>query len=195
MFSGIVKEVGKLVDKKITNKVTLVIEKPKTFEISLGDSISCNGVCLTVSDITENSFYADVMDETIAKTNLGDIEVGDLINIEPASRVGDKLDGHIVQGHVDSTAKIIKVAPDSNGKIIGFEYSEKFYELIVEKGSVCVNGISLTVINERKKYFEVSLVDFTLKNTNANNWKVGALVNIEFDILGKYAAKILGKNQ
>lgn len=195
MFSGIIKEVAKLVDKKSSDKVTLVLEKPETFDISLGDSISCNGVCLTVSEISDKTFSADVMDETIDKTNLDELRIGSDINLEPASRVGDKLDGHIVQGHVDAVAKIKNVLPDQNGKIIGIEYPKEFDDLIVEKGSVCLNGISLTVNNEELGYFEVSLVDFTLKNTNANNWQVGESINIEFDILGKYAAKLLRKNQ
>lgn len=191
MFSGIVHEVGKLLDKNVKDKATFVISKPKNFEIELGDSVSCNGVCLTVAEISDKSFSVDIMAETLAKTNLGKIEKNDPVNLEPASRLGDKLDGHIVQGHVDCVGTIEEINHDNNGTTINVKIPKEFENLIVEKGSICIEGISLTAFNVNDNGISVSLVDYTLKNTNAASWSAGKKVNIEFDIIGKYVAKML----
>lgn len=191
MFTGIIREVGELLDKKVSAKTTYIISKPKNFEINLGDSVSCNGVCLTIAEINDNSFSVDVMDETLSKSNLGNLQKGYLINLEPASKIGDKLDGHFVQGHVDDAGMIKDIRKDGNGTVVKIEFNKKFKNLIVEKGSICVHGISLTAVDVKDDEFSVSLVDFTLQNTNAKNWSVGQNINLECDILGKYVSKIL----
>lgn len=193
MFTGIIRATGKVIDRQDGENVKLVISIPDDIKASAGDSISCNGICLTVAKISEGKFEASVMDETLKKSNLGDLQVGDAINLEPAAKLGESLDGHIVQGHVDTVGNILKTQKNPNGTVITISFLSENKNLIVEKGSVCVEGISLTAFDVEEDKFSVSLVDFTLQNTNAGSWKVGQKVNLEFDILGKYVAKILSK--
>lgn len=193
MFTGIIRATGKVVDRKDASTVKFVISIPSDFKASVGDSISCNGVCLTVAKISGSQFEANVMDETLKKSNLSDLQVGGAVNLEPAAKLGDSLDGHIVQGHIDTISKVLNVQKKPNGTVVTISLLADSKNLIVEKGSVCIEGISLTAFDVREEEFSVSLVDFTLENTTAKHWEVGQNLNLEFDILGKYVAKILNK--
>lgn len=193
MFTGIIRATGKVIDRQDGENVKFVISIPDDFKASTGDSISCKGVCLTVAKISEGKFEANVMDETLKKSNLSDLQIGGVVNLEPAAKLGESLDGHIVQGHVDTVGKVLKVQKNPNGTVVTVSFPVENKNLIVEKGSVCVEGISLTAFDVEEDEFSVSLVDFTLQNTAAKYWEAGQKLNLEFDILGKYVAKILGK--
>ena len=193
MFTGIIRASGKVIDKQDGASVKFVISIPDDFKASAGDSISCNGVCLTVDKTSEGKFEANVMDETLKKSNLDDLQIGGVVNLEPAAKLGESLDGHIVQGHVDVASKVLKVQKNPNGSVVTISFPVENNNLVVEKGSICVEGVSLTAFDVSDGKFSVSLVDFTLQNTNAKYWDVGQKLNLEFDILGKYVAKILSK--
>lgn len=193
MFTGIIRATGKVLDRQNGANIKFVISIPDDFNVSEGDSISCNGVCLTVAKTSQGRFEANVMDETLKKSNFSDLEIGGAVNLEPAAKLGESLDGHIVQGHVDTIGEVLNVQKNPNSTVITISFPPENKNLVVEKGSVCVEGISLTAFDVEEDEFSVSLVDFTLQNTNAGNWKVGLKVNLEFDIIGKYVAKILGK--
>lgn len=193
MFTGIIRATGSVIERQDNENVKFVISIPDNFEVNPGDSISCNGVCLTVVIISEGKFEANVMDETLNKSNLGDLKVGGVVNLETAAKLGDSLDGHIVQGHVDTVGSVLKIQKNPNGTVVTISFPVENKRLVVEKGSICVDGISLTAFDVSEDKFSVSLVDFTLQNTTAGNWQEGQNVNLEFDIMGKYVAKIISK--
>lgn len=171
----------------------VVIKKPKGWKIKLGDSISINGVCSTVKNISKNSFEVEYMPETLEKTTAGTFVKGRVVNLEKSLTMNQLLDGHIVQGHIDARGKIIEIREVKKSKVMKIQVPKKVLALIVEKGSVSVDGISLTVVEAKKDWFSVSLVDYTLKNTNLGTIENGAEVNIETDILAKYIYKFLKK--
>ncbi|MBI5357645.1 riboflavin synthase [Candidatus Saccharibacteria bacterium] len=193
MFTGIIRATGKVIDRQDGANVKFVISIPDDFKVSAGDSISCNGVCLTVAKILGGAFEANVMDETLKKSNLDGLQIGGDVNLEPAAKLGESLDGHIVQGHVDTIGNVLKIQKNPNGTVVIISFPAQNKNLIVEKGSICVDGISLTAFDVGEDKFSVSLVDFTLQNTTAGNWQEGQKVNLEFDIIGKYVAKIISK--
>lgn len=180
MFTGIVQKVG-----KITKLAPSLVITAKNFfkNKKSGDSISVNGVCLTIKKHTKDKAEFDVMKETLAKTNLKNQH---FINLESALKVGDPLNGHIVQGHVDETGEITEIRKEKSQTKLKIKYSSKNKKLLTAKGSIAVNGVSLTISNISKNYFEVCLVDYTLKNTNLSKIKEGDEVNLEFDIVAKY---------
>ncbi len=171
----------------------MAIKKPKSWKIKLGDSISINGVCSTVKNISKNSFEVEYMPETIKKTTAGTFAKGRVVNLEKSLTLNQLLDGHIVQGHIDARGKIIEIQDVKKSKVMKIQAPKKVLALIVEKGSVSVDGISLTVIETKKDWFSISLVEYTLNNTNLGVIEKGAEVNIETDILAKYIYKILKK--
>lgn len=186
MFTGIIESTGKVreIKKKDTN-LSFFIECNFLSEIKIDQSIAHNGVCLTVDGIFNDHYSVTAIKETLDKTNLGSIVAGDVINLERCLKLGDRLDGHIVQGHVDSTATVIDVIDLNGSWEYYFEYEPKEF-ITVSKGSICVNGVSLTVVQSLPGKFSVAIIPYTYEHTNFKSLKKGSLVNIEFDIVGKY---------
>jgi riboflavin synthase len=194
MFSGIIEELGEVVAiHKVQSNLHITIESTFTNELKIDQSIAHNGVCLTVIDISGSHFTVTAIEETLNKTNFGLLKVGDKINLERCIKLGERLDGHIVQGHVDQTAKCTN-ADETNGSwMFTFEYDPSQNNITVEKGSVTVNGVSLTVVNSNTNSFSVCIIPYTFEHTNFKHIHQGSIVNIEFDILGKYIARLMKK--
>ena len=194
MFTGIVEEVGKI--KKIernTVSAKLSIEADKVLqEVKEGDSIAVNGICLTVTSFTKNSFTADVMHETMNRTTLGKLKENSPVNLERALSVMGRFGGHMVSGHIDGRGKIVGIERDDNAVLFTIEAAEKILRYIVEKGSIAINGISLTVARVDRKNFTVSVIPHTLRVTSLGSFQKGDEVNLENDIVGKYIEKLLG---
>ena len=192
MFTGIIEALAKVekIERQNSN-VHFTFSCPFTHELKIDQSVAHNGCCLTVVSVDGNNYALTAIDETLKKTNLGFLKVGDLVNVERCTKVGDRLDGHIVQGHVDTTAKCVAINNFDGSKEFVFEYD--FDDVTVPKGSITVNGVSLTVVQSQAKLFSVHIIPFTIEHTNFHSLKVGSVVNIEFDIIGKYVKRILGK--
>lgn len=193
MFTGIIEELGtvKKIEKNKGN-IHLTIDAPFTPELKIDQSIAHNGVCLTVISIKNNEYTIIAIKETLEKTNLGNLIPGDKINLERCMKIGDRLDGHIVQGHVDTTAICNKIETIEGSWIFSFEYTKKsISEMTVEKGSITVNGTSLTVVNSKDSKFSACIIPYTFENTSFKYLKKGDQVNIEFDIIGKYVARMM----
>ena len=193
MFSGIVEEAATVVHlQREQENLHITMQCSFTEELKIDQSISHNGVCLTVVRIEDDSYTVTAILETLQKTNLGFLQVGDKVNLERSTRLDSRLDGHMVQGHVDLTATCTGVKEAEGSWYYTFSYEPKGEEhLTVEKGSVSVNGVSLTVVNSKDTTFQVAIIPFTYEVTNFHQFKVGTVVNIEFDIIGKYIARIL----
>ena len=193
MFSGIVEEAATVVRlEKEQENLHITMQCSFTDELKIDQSISHNGVCLTVVRIEEGNYTVTAILETLQKTNLGLLQVGDKVNLERSTRLDSRLDGHMVQGHVDLTATCTEVKEAEGSWYFTFSYEPKGEEHItVEKGSVSVNGVSLTVVNSQESTFQVAIIPFTYDVSNFHQFKVGTVVNLEFDIIGKYIAKIL----
>ena len=192
MFSGITEGVGIITAlRKELGNLHITVKSTFTNELKIDQSIAHNGVCLTVVNIKDAEYSVTAIAETLQKTNLALLKIGDFINLERCIKFGDRLDGHLVQGHVDQTA-ICKNVEETNGsRMFTFEYDASQNNITVEKGSVCVNGISLTVVNSKPNSFSVCIIPYTFENTNFKNIQSGTIVNIEFDILGKYISKLI----
>lgn len=188
MFTGIVREIGTLqAINKGGNSYQLDIKAERVVESAgKGDSIAVNGVCLTVVAFTATGFKADVMPETLRKSNLGDLSPGSQVNLEPSLGVNDLLDGHIVTGHIDGTGNLLKIKSEKNARVLSIDYPEELGKYIVEKGSIAVNGVSLTVVEVNDKVFKVSLIPESWSETTFYQSKIGDTINLETDILGKY---------
>jgi riboflavin synthase len=188
MFTGIIQEIGKL--ERIENKqngVRLWIHAPKMKAISqMGDSIATNGVCLTISDFSEDGFCADVMPETMRRTAFASMKPGNPLNLEPALRLQDRLGGHMVSGHVDSIGKILTMRPEGNAILVEISIDELAGKMLIEKGSISIQGISLTIVSCTNTSFVVSLVGHTRKKTTLGQIRIGDPVNLETDMIGKY---------
>jgi len=198
MFTGIIEDIGNV--KKVSKNSLSILTKLN--DIKKGDSISVNGVCLTITEIKNEklkmkNFITNISEETLKRTNLGLIKINEKVNLERAIKINDRLGGHIITGHIDTTTKIISIknTKNSDEKIFEFFCPEEFKKYITEKGSVAIDGISLTVANLLQECFTVAIVPFTLINTNLQFKKVGDSVNIEFDILSKYLEKLLNKGE
>ena len=193
MFTGIIETLG-IVTHIVKNQsnIDFIFSSILSSELKIDQSVAHNGVCLTVINVSENSHTVTAIDETLQKTNLGDWQIGSLVNLERCMQMNGRLDGHIVQGHVDQTARCIALTETDGSWSYTFEYHSNFDHVTVEKGSVCVNGISLTVVNSLNNQFSVAIIPYTYENTNLKTVKVGSLVNLEFDIIGKYVAKLVG---
>jgi riboflavin synthase len=193
MFSGIVEETATVtrVEKEKEN-IHFSLNSSFVGELEIDQSVSHDGVCLTVVKVTDNEYTVTAIQETLLKTNLGGWQPGSKVNLERSVRADGRLDGHMVQGHVDLTAVCTEVRESEGSWYYTFEYEPRTEEhLTVEKGSVSVNGVSLTVVNSRAKTFQVAIIPYTYENTNFHEIKPGVVVNLEFDIIGKYIAKIL----
>ncbi len=192
MFSGIVEFLGIVTSlKKEQSNLQITVKSSFVNELKIDQSISHNGVCLTVVDITGENYTVTAIDETLNKTNLGSLKIGDVINLERCLKLGDRLDGHIVQGHVDQTATCLNAEETNGSWAYTFEYDKSKNNVTVEKGSVCVNGVSLTVVNSQENSFSVCIIPYTHEHTNFKNIQKGTVVNLEFDILGKYISKLM----
>lgn len=187
MFTGIVEALGTIheVIPSGTN-IDFIIECPFTGELKVDQSVAHNGVCLTVTEISGSTYRVTAVAETLAKTNLGRWKAGDTVNLERSLRVGDRLDGHFVQGHVDATAECSAKETLEGSWLFRFRFPETFSSLVVEKGSVCLNGVSLTVFNVTDAELTVTIIPYTYEHTNFHAIQPGDIINVEFDILGKY---------
>ena len=194
MFTGIIENVAEVVDVKPNkNNLDITFKSDLLSELKVDQSISHNGVCLTVADISNETYLVNVVKETIDKSNFDSIRKGDMVNVERSMMLNDRLDGHIVQGHVDQIAECVSIDEQGGSYVMTFNY-KKSDHITVEKGSICVNGISLTVCNSQDNTFSVAIIPYTWDNTNLKNINVGDTVNLEFDIVGKYIAKLLSKS-
>lgn len=192
MFSGIVEQLATVVKiERDRDNMNITLDALMTNELKIDQSISHNGVCLTVVNIEESRYMVTAIGETILKSNIGDLKVGDKVNLERSMRPNALLDGHIVQGHVDTTAICKKVEEAEGSWYYTFEYTSN--DITVEKGSVTVNGVSLTVVNSKDKSFQVAIIPYTQEFTNFHTFKEGSKVNLEFDIIGKYITKIMSR--
>ena len=196
MFSGIVEATGKLV-KVVEDKGNkhFTLECPFTDELKIDQSVSHNGVCLTVVELKDNCYTVTAIHETLIKSNLGLLKEGDIVNLERSMRPEALLDGHIVQGHVDQTAVCTGVEESDGSWYYTFEYDSSTGNVTVEKGSVAVNGVSLTVVNSKASSFQVAIIPYTYEHTNFHTIQKGTVVNLEFDIVGKYIARLMKQYQ
>ena len=192
MFTGIIEKTGIIleVSEKQLNK-EFYISSPLTDQLKIDQSVSHNGVCLTVDQVTPEYHRVTAIDETLKKTNLGNWKTGDMVNLERSMLMNGRLDGHVVQGHVDTVALCESKTEKSGSFVYTFGFPREFADLIVEKGSICLNGISLTVYDVSDNLFSVAIIPYTYNNTNISGINKGSYVNIEFDIFGKYARRII----
>lgn len=192
MFTGIIETIGEVISLINEGDNThLDIRSAITSELKIDQSVSHNGVCLTVVGIQEDIYTVTAIKETIDKSNIGDLQVGSKVNLERAMKLGDRLDGHIVQGHVDQTATCSDIKEANGSWYYTFTYSGALENITIEKGSITVNGVSLTVVNSKKNEFSVALIPYTMEHTNFNTFKVGTMVNLEFDVVGKYLKRLM----
>jgi len=192
MFTGIIKSLGKVKDVSAKGEsIELWIEKPAGWKIKAGDSISVDGICSTVKRLRGNAFEVEYMPETIKKTTAGLFRKGTQVNLEPSLRANDRLDGHLVQGHVDMAGNIKEIRKIGNSVILKIGFPKQYRKFIAEKGSIAANGVSLTIVAVGRDWFTVSLVSYTLRHTNLQNLKKGDKVNIEVDVLARYLYTLL----
>jgi riboflavin synthase len=191
MFTGIIETLGVIQEiKKDKDNLHITIDSSITNELQIDQSVAHNGICMTVVNINQNIYTVTAIDETIKKTNISYWKTGDSINLERAMKLGDRLDGHIVQGHVDQIGNCI-TAKETNGSwYYTFEYDDSPGNITIEKGSITVNGVSLTVVDSRKNEFSVAIIPYTFEHTNFKNFEIGTKVNLEFDVIGKYVSKL-----
>ena len=194
MFTGIIESLGKITKVKADGgNIDFTIESEISKELKIDQSVSHNGVCLTVTEKNNNSHTVTAVKETLDKSSLKNFLVDDLINLERAMKLGERLDGHLVQGHVDGIAKCINVSVNDGSWIYQFEFDIKDEMLLIEKGSICINGVSLTVFDIVKNTFKVTIIPYTYENTSFKELREGDIVNIEFDMIGKYLARFIEK--
>lgn len=195
MFTGIVESFGKIVKMSAEQgNLHLWIKSAFTSELKIDQSVAHNGVCLTVVAIEGDMYKVTAIAETIEKTTIGDWEVGQEVNLERGMLLTERLDGHIVQGHVDQTAVCTNIQSQNGSTIFTFEYDASKGNVTIEKGSITVDGTSLTVVNSGKNTFSVAIIPYTLENTLFKTYQTGTRVNLEFDVIGKYVARLIGKN-
>lgn len=191
MFTGIIETIGRVSNlKKDQDNLEIIIESDLSNELKIDQSVSHNGVCLTVVAVTEGTHTVTAISETLNKSNLGKLKEGDLLNLERCMQMNGRLDGHIVQGHVDQTGICTELIEKNGSWEYTISYDAAIGNITVEKGSICVNGISLTVVNSKENSFSVAIIPYTYEHTNMKNLKVGDTVNLEFDIIGKYVARL-----
>ena len=191
MFTGIIETLGTIKElKKEQGNINVTINSKITNELKIDQSVAHNGICLTVVNIIDDNYTVTAIQETIDKTNLSHWEVGSIVNLERAMKLGDRLDGHIVQGHVDQTALCTRADETDGSWYYTFEYDAQFNNITIEKGSITVNGVSLTVVASGKNNFSVAIIPYTYENTTFKTFKVGTKVNLEFDVIGKYVARL-----
>lgn len=191
MFTGIIETLGTV--RNIVREgenLNITIESAITSALKIDQSVSHNGICLTVVEINGSEYTVTAVHETILKTNIGEWQLFDTINLERGMKLGDRLDGHIVQGHVDQTAICKSVRDDDGSWYYTFEYDQQFSNITIEKGSITVNGVSLTVVDSKDGAFSVAIIPYTYEHTNFSQFAPGTKVNLEFDVVGKYVARL-----
>lgn len=194
MFTGIIETFGRVekIERENSN-INFTFSSSISSELKVDQSLSHNGVCLTVVKIIDKNYVVTAIEETLKRTNLGALGLGDMVNLERCMPANGRFDGHIVQGHIDTTAKCIEINNLNGSWVFVFEYEKNKNNITVEKGSVTINGVSLTVVNSEENIFSVCIIPFTFEHTNFNKLTLGSIVNIEFDIIGKYLKKLLNK--
>ncbi|WP_298305568.1 riboflavin synthase [Flavobacterium sp.] len=191
MFTGIIETLGIVKDiVKEEENLHLTINSSITNELKIDQSVAHNGVCLTVVGIENDNYTVTAIKETIDKTNVGDWKINDIVNLERAMKLGDRLDGHIVQGHVDQVGLCKSVEETDGSWKFTFEYDAALNNITIEKGSITVNGVSLTVVDSKINEFSVAIIPYTFEHTNFKSFKIGTKINLEFDVIGKYVAKL-----
>ncbi len=192
MFTGIIETLGTVADlKKDGGNLHITVASALAGELQIDQSVSHNGVCLTVVSLQEGAYTVTAIEETLNKTNLSELRKGDTVNLERAMILGSRLDGHIVQGHVDQTGTCTAIDMKDGSWIFSFVYDDKLGNPTIEKGSITIDGTSLTVVGSGSNTFSVAIIPYTYENTRFNTYKVGTVVNLEFDVIGKYVAKLL----
>lgn len=191
MFTGIIETLGRIksIDKEKEN-IHISISSDITNELKIDQSVAHNGICLTVVAIENNCYTVTAIKETIEKTNLGHWNTGDVVNLERAMRLGDRLDGHIVQGHIDQIGTCVRVENANGSWYYTFQYDSSLNNITIEKGSITVNGVSLTVVNSKRNEFSVAIIPYTYEHTNFHTIKEGTVINLEFDVIGKYVSRL-----
>ena len=192
MFTGIIETLGVVVSlKKEEENLHISIQSKITSELKIDQSVAHNGVCLTVIAIKEDTYTVTAIQETLDKTSIGTLVVGDAVNLERAMMLGARLDGHMVQGHVDQTASCTSIEQKEGSWFFSFTYDSSLNNITIEKGSITIDGTSLTVVNSKKDSFSVAIIPYTYENTRFNTYKIGSLVNLEFDVIGKYVTRLM----
>jgi riboflavin synthase len=192
MFTGIIETLGKITDlKREQGNLHITVESSIAAELKIDQSVAHNGVCLTVIALSDGHHTVTAIQETLDKTNLSELKTGDLVNLERCMQMNARLDGHIVQGHVDQTAVCTGFKELGGSWEYTFEYDPAIGNVTVEKGSICVNGISLTVVNSSPSSFSAAIIPYTFEHTNLQQVRIGSTVNLEFDIIGKYVARLM----
>jgi riboflavin synthase len=195
MFTGIIETLGEVTElRQEQGNLHITVASSIASELKIDQSVAHNGVCLTVVALSDGKHTVTAIDETLQKSNIGHLKVGDLVNLERCMQINGRLDGHIVQGHVDQTAICTEFREMHGSWEYTFEYDPAVGNVTVEKGSICINGISLTVVNSKKNSFSVAIIPYTFEHTNLQQVNVGSVVNLEFDIIGKYVARLMGAN-
>ena len=192
MFTGIIESIGQI--SKLTKEegnLHITIKSELASELKIDQSISHNGVCLTVVKLNDESYVVTAIKETLDKTNLKNILIGDWINLERAMKLGDRLDGHLVQGHVDEIGICESIEKTDGSWLFTFQYESTAGNITVEKGSITINGVSLTVVNSKENKFSVAIIPFTYEHTNFNKIRLGDKINLEFDVIGKYVKRLM----
>ena len=195
MFTGIIEDLGVVVslEREVTN-LHLTIQSRLASALKIDQSVSHNGVCLTVVACNATSYTVTAIKETLSKTNLNNLKEGAIVNLERGLKLGDRLDGHMVQGHVDQIGTCVKAQSQNGSWTYDFEYDPTLRNITIEKGSVTVNGVSLTVVNSKNNGFSVAIIPYTYEHTNFKHLKIGSLVNLEFDVIGKYVSRLYSSN-
>ncbi len=192
MFTGIIETLGTISEiQREGDNLHLEIQSNISDELSVDQSVSHNGICLTVVEVKPKSYIVTAVKETLEKTNLGELKVGSLVNLERAMKLGDRLDGHIVQGHVDETGICTEIREANGSWYFTFSYNSENKNITIEKGSITVNGVSLTVVNSKDNEFSVAIIPYTFEHTNFRQLKKDDIVNLEFDVVGKYVKRLM----
>ena len=191
MFTGIIETLGTITNiAKEQANIHITIKSNFTNELKVDQSVAHNGVCLTVVNIENNEYTVTAIKETLDKSNIGKLKISDSVNLERGMKLGDRLDGHIVQGHVDQIATCTNIKEEDGSTVFTFNYDYTNKNITIEKGSITVNGVSLTVVNSKQNEFSVAIIPYTIKNTNFKFIKLNDIVNLEFDVIGKYVSRL-----
>jgi riboflavin synthase len=191
MFTGIIESMGEIISLTSEgSNVHVEVKSPITQELKIDQSLAHNGVCLTVVEINSDNYVVTAIKETLNKSNIGDLKVGSFVNLERSMKLQERLDGHIVQGHVDQTAICTNIVKEKGSAYYTFKYEGIYGNITIEKGSVTVNGVSLTVVNSKEHEFSVAIIPYTVEHTNFKEFKKGTKVNLEFDVVGKYIKRL-----
>ena len=191
MFTGIIESMGEIISLTSEgSNVHIEVTSTITHELKIDQSLAHNGVCLTVVEINGDNYIVTAIKETLDKSNIGDLKVGNLVNLERSMKLQERLDGHIVQGHVDQTAICTNILKEKGSAYYTFQYEDTYSNVTIEKGSVTINGVSLTVVNSKENEFSVAIIPYTVAHTNFKEFKTGTKVNLEFDVVGKYIKRL-----